>query len=69
LILADEPTGNLDTATEKEIVGILKKLATDYGCCVIVVTHSDDIAATSDVKLRLSEGCLVEEMIGESYHG
>jgi putative ABC transport system ATP-binding protein len=69
LILADEPTGNLDTATEKEIVAIFKKLAEEYGCCVIVVTHSDDIAAMSDVKLRLSEGKLLEENVGEVAHG
>ena len=69
LILADEPTGNLDTATEKEIVAIFKKLADEYGCCVIVVTHSDDIAAMSDVKLRLSDGKLIEENEGESAHG
>lgn len=69
LILADEPTGNLDTATEKEIVAIFKKLADEYGCCVIVVTHSDDIAAMSDVKLRLSEGKLIEEMAGEVSRG
>jgi len=69
LILADEPTGNLDTATEKEIVAIFKKLADEYGCCVIVVTHSDDIAAMSDVKLRLSDGKLYEESVGEIAHG
>lgn len=69
LILADEPTGNLDTATEKEIVSIFKKLASEFGCCVIVVTHSDDIAATSDVKLRLSDGKLIEEAIGDINHG
>jgi putative ABC transport system ATP-binding protein len=60
LILADEPTGNLDTATQKEIVSIFRKLATEYECCVIVVTHSDDVARTSDVQLKLVDGKLVD---------
>ncbi len=60
LILADEPTGNLDTATQKEIVSIFRKLATEYECCVIVVTHSDDVARTSDIQLKLVDGKLVD---------
>lgn len=60
LILADEPTGNLDTATQREIVGIFRKLAHEYGNCVIVVTHSDEVARTSDVQLRLTDGKLVD---------
>ena len=60
LILADEPTGNLDTATQKEIVSIFRKLATEYECCVIVVTHSDEVARTSDTQLKLVDGKLVD---------
>lgn len=60
LILADEPTGNLDTATQKEIVAIFRSLATEYGCTVIVVTHSDEVARQSDIQLRLSEGRLID---------
>lgn len=60
LILADEPTGNLDTATQKEIVSIFRKLSTDYEACVIVVTHSDDVARTSDIQLKLVDGKLVD---------
>ena len=60
LILADEPTGNLDTATQKEIVAIFRKLATDYDACVIVVTHSDEVAKTSDIQLKLVDGKLVD---------
>jgi len=66
LILADEPTGNLDTATEKEIISIFNKLASEYNCCVIVVTHSDDVAAISDVSLRLKDGKLVENLGGSN---
>lgn len=64
LILADEPTGNLDTATEQEIVAIFRRLASEYGCCVIVVTHSDLVADMSDIRLRLVDGKIIE---GEPY--
>ena len=58
LIFADEPTGNLDTATEKEIVAVCKELAHDFGKTVIVVTHSDSVSKLSDQRLLLSEGVL-----------
>lgn len=60
LILADEPTGNLDTATQHEIVEIFRKLAKEYGHCVIVVTHSDEVAKLSDYQLKLVDGKLVD---------
>lgn len=68
LILADEPTGNLDTATQKEIVAIFRKLASEYGRCVIVVTHSDEVAKTSDTQLKLIDGKLVD-ITGSVTHG
>lgn len=58
LILADEPTGNLDEEMEKEIVTIFKKLAHEHNKCVIVVTHSKDIADQSDETLVLKKGQL-----------
>lgn len=62
LILADEPTGNLDTHTEEEIVKILASLARDFGKCVIIVTHSSNIANLSDVNLILKDGKLQERI-------
>lgn len=56
LILADEPTGNLNEEMEMEIVETFKKLAHEHNKCVIVVTHSSQIAEQSDVILRLSKG-------------
>lgn len=60
VIFADEPTGNLDEAMEKEMVEIFKKLAHEHGKCVIVVTHSQEIAETSDETLYLKKGALVK---------
>ena len=48
IILADEPTGNLDAETQNEIMGIFKNLA-DMGKCVIIVTHSSDVADAADM--------------------
>ena len=53
VILADEPTGNLDSDTEEEIIEILKTSAHKHGKCVIVVTHSKELAKKSDVILVL----------------
>lgn len=53
VILADEPTGNLDSKTTKEIIGIIKDSAHKQGKCAIVVTHSDEVAREADVILTL----------------
>ncbi len=55
IILADEPTGNLDDETASEIIKILKKLAKEKNKCVIVVTHSKEVANSADVILKLSD--------------
>lgn len=54
VILADEPTGNLDQASSKEIIDLFKRLAKERNKCVIVVTHSKDIADAADVVLEIS---------------
>jgi len=59
LIFADEPTGNLDHDTAIEIIKIFKTLAHENNKCIIVVTHSNDVAAESDVILNLKAGKLV----------
>ncbi|WP_162012276.1 ABC transporter ATP-binding protein [Streptococcus sp. S784/96/1] len=58
VILADEPTGNLDEEMEQEIVEIFKKLAHEHGKCVVVVTHSQEIATLSDEIYYLRKGKL-----------
>lgn len=60
VILADEPTGNLDEDTAVEITGILKECAHQMQKCVVIVTHSNDLAKQADVILRLKKGELVQ---------
>ena len=54
IILADEPTGNLDSVTAGEIIEILKELAKERNKCVIVVTHSKEVANAADIILELN---------------
>ncbi len=58
IILADEPTGNLDEDTAAEITGILKDCAHQMNKCVIVVTHSNELAKQVDTVFRLKKGKL-----------
>ncbi|MCL2397723.1 MAG: ABC transporter ATP-binding protein [Defluviitaleaceae bacterium] len=58
VILADEPTGNLDVANGDAVIAILRKLAHQDGYCVIIVTHNMEIADESDVVYRMSDGVL-----------
>ena len=60
ILLADEPTGNLDTENGDNIVSILKSLAHSEGYCVIVVTHDLDIASVADEVLQLKDGKLIQ---------
>ena len=60
LIFADEPTGNLDTATEEEIIRIFRMLTEEFGKTVIVVTHSNAVSAMSDHRVLLEDGQLKE---------
>lgn len=53
MIIADEPTGNLDKDTENEILNILKKLAHEENRCVIIVTHSKNICDNADIVYEL----------------
>ena len=54
VIVADEPTGNLDLVTQDDIMSIFRSLAHDQGRCVIIVTHSPEIAAASDEVFELA---------------
>lgn len=57
LILADEPTGALDTATSQQIIALLREINAG-GVTVVVVTHDDDIAAEAPRAIRMRDGCV-----------
>jgi len=61
LLLADEPTGNLDSRASDEIAGLLRKAASDWGRTVIMVTHDPRIAAFADRIVFLKDGRVVDE--------
>ncbi len=63
VILADEPTGNLDADTAEEITAILKESAHGFGKCVVVVTHSAVVANQADVVLEIKRGHLQERAL------
>jgi ABC-type lipoprotein export system ATPase subunit len=60
VLLADEPTGNLDRVNGGKVVEILGSLAHDQGYCVVIVTHDPAIAEKSDKVWRMSDGVLME---------
>jgi putative ABC transport system ATP-binding protein len=58
-ILADEPTGNLDTATSREIVALLGRLHEERKLTVVLVTHDREMAALADRQIALRDGQIV----------
>jgi len=58
LLLADEPTGNLDSATSDEILALLDRLHAERDLTIIVVTHSEKVAGHMDRVIRMVDGCL-----------
>jgi putative ABC transport system ATP-binding protein len=60
LLLADEPTGNLDSQSQGEILQLLKSLHTEHGLALVLITHSTEVAAAADRLIRLRDGSVVE---------
>jgi putative ABC transport system ATP-binding protein len=56
LLIADEPTGNLDTASGDQVLALLRESAARFGATVIVATHSAEAASIADVRIRLRDG-------------
>jgi putative ABC transport system ATP-binding protein len=61
LLLADEPTGNLDTATSDDVMRLLKDLNRELGATVVLVTHEPEIAAEARRQIRFKDGYVVED--------
>ena len=61
VIFADEPTGNLDSATGEKIIDLLFNLNKEKGVTLIIVTHDEDLAALCDRQVRISDGHIVSE--------
>jgi len=65
VIIADEPTGNLDIETEQAVLGILSRLAHEENKCVIIVTHSEEVTTIADEVIGIRAGRLLS---GKEYH-
>lgn len=61
LILADEPTGNLDSATGEEILTLFRRLREQTGAALLIITHDEKVAAASDRSLLMTDGVLNDE--------
>lgn len=59
IILADEPTGNLDSRTEIEVVNLLKNCVTEYGQTLVMITHDESIAQMADRMIVIEDGKVV----------
>ena len=60
IILADEPTGNLDSRTEIEVVSLLKNCVTEYGQTLVMITHDETIAQMADRMIVIEDGKVVQ---------
>ena len=65
IILADEPTGNLDTATSHDVLGLLKMVANQFQQTIVLITHDNDIAQMADRIVRIEDGRIVK---GSDFH-
>ena len=69
LILADEPTGNLDTRSSDEIAALLRDVSRKFGRAIVMVTHDPRIAAYADRIIFLKDGRVVDETLLEKKNG
>ncbi|MPN46091.1 ABC transporter ATP-binding protein YtrE [bioreactor metagenome] len=65
IILADEPTGNLDSKTEQDVLGLLKVTSSKFNQTIIMITHNEQLAQMADRIIRIEDGKVVDR--GESH--
>ena len=63
VILADEPTGNLDSKTSMDVLGLLKVIGEKYSQTIIMITHNDEIAQMADRIIRIEDGLIVSKEV------
>jgi putative ABC transport system ATP-binding protein len=66
VIFADEPTGNLDSASSREVLALLRRAVDEFGQTIVMVTHDAGAAATADRQLFLADGRIVDDRDGLS---
>ncbi len=68
ILIADEPTGNLDTASGDQVLSLLREAATRFGATILMATHSAEAAAIADVRVHLRDGRIqsIDQSIGSS---
>ena len=59
IILADEPTGNLDSRTSSDVMGLLKRTSTEFHQTIVMITHNSEIAQLADRIVRIEDGRMV----------
>jgi len=64
LLLADEPTGNLDSENGRKIFGLFRELVATQGLCALVATHNEELAGLADRKVHLRDGRIVKDVKG-----
>ena len=62
IILADEPTGNLDSKTSADVLGLLKRTSMEFNQTIVMITHNNEIAQLADRIVRIEDGRIVEKM-------
>ncbi len=60
IILADEPTGNLDSKTSADVLGLLKRTSMEFNQTIVMITHNNEIAQLADRIIRIEDGRIVE---------
>ena len=66
ILLADEPTGNLDSCTSQDVMGLLKTTSTKFSQPIVMITHNEEIAQLADRIIRIEDGRIVTGKAGEA---
>jgi putative ABC transport system ATP-binding protein len=66
ILLADEPTGNLDSRTSQDVIGLLKTTSTKFAQTIVMITHNEEIAQLADRIIRIEDGRIVTGKAGEA---